>query len=217
MANDTKPTTNAPVASLFTKVTKTSNIIGSVQSVINLPKIVVVNKFDEDSAKKFYDDMSEAENADQDVIPIVVDSYGGSVYSLLAMIDCLRSSKKKIATISLSKSMSCGAVLLSCGHEGLRFASPSSTILIHDVSSWAYGKVLDIKVDAKETSRLNTKIYSIMNKNTGHKRGYFQKLVHTKGHADWFMTPEEAVSHNLVNYIRIPKFQIRLSAEVTFE
>jgi ATP-dependent Clp protease protease subunit len=209
--------TCAPVSNLFTNVTKTSNITGSVNTIINLPKIVMVNRFDEVSAKQFYTDMSEAENSDQNIIPIVIDSYGGAVYSLLAMIDCIRSSKKKIATISLSKSMSCGAVLLTCGDEGLRFASPSATILIHDVSSWTYGKVLDLKVDAKETSRLNTKIYGIMNKNTGHKAKYFQNIVQEKGHADWYITPEEAKSHNIVNHVRIPRFNIKLSADVTFE
>jgi ATP-dependent Clp protease protease subunit len=46
------------------------------------PAIVKVNKFTEESAKKFHQEMAMAHNSGQKVIPIVIDSYGGQVYSL---------------------------------------------------------------------------------------------------------------------------------------
>jgi ATP-dependent Clp protease, protease subunit len=205
---------NSSCTPIFTTVCKDKAIKGKVDDIVNLPKIVVVNKFNEESAKQFYQDMTEAENSDQDIIPVVIDSYGGQVYTLLAMVDYLRASKKKIATISISKSMSCGAVLFSCGTDGYRFVTPMSTILIHDVSSWVYGKVEDIKIKAQEVERLNNMIYEIMDRNCGHEAGYFQKIVHDKkGHADWFLTPEEAVEHKLANHIRIPRFEVTISTE----
>lgn len=205
---------NGSNGTIFTRIKKDHNIKGKVEDIVNLPKVVLVNDFNEEAAKKFYSDMAAAENADQDIIPIVIDSYGGVVYSLFAMIDCIKASKKKIATISVSKSMSCGSVLLSCGHEGYRFCSPMSTILIHDVSSWHYGKVKEIEADAEETIRLNNTFYHLMDRNCGHEEGYFQKIVHDKkGHADWYLTAEEAKKHNLVNHIRIPHFEVTISTE----
>ena len=203
--------------SIFTKLVKSPLINGKVEELIKVPEVVLVNKFTEESAKKFYEDMNAAENSPQDIIPIFIDSYGGAVYSLLAMIDCIRSSKKKVATVVLSKAMSCGAILLSCGHEGLRFAAPTATVLIHDISSWATGKVEEIKVEAAEAERLNNMIYHLLDDNTGHEQGYYQKIVHDhKGHADWFLTPDEAKVHNLVNHIRVPKFEVTLSVETKF-
>ena len=198
---------------LFTNIKRSPLINGKIEDLVKLPKIVLVNKFNEESAKQFYIDMAEAENNPQDVIPIFIDSYGGSVYSLFAMIDCIKYSKKKICTVALSKAMSCGAILLSCGHDGLRFAAPMATILIHDVSSFTFGKVEDIKTDAAEADRLNNVFYKLMDTNTGHEEGYYQKIVHDKSHADWYLTPDDAKYHNLVNHIRIPKFEVNLSVE----
>ena len=198
--------------SIFTKVIK-HNVHHVDEKTCTMPVVVQVNNFTEESAAKFYGDMSKAENTDQEIIPIVIDSFGGQIYSLFAMIDCIRASKKKIATVCVGKSMSCGAVLLSCGHDGYRFGSPMSTMLIHDASGHEWGKVEEIKMGAAEIDRLNKSFYNIMDRNCGHEEGYFQKLVHEKSHADWFLTPEEAKLHNLINHIRLPKIEITVSAE----
>ncbi len=54
------------------------------------PVIINVNKFDEESAKDFRDKMSMAHNTGQKVIPVVIDSYGGQVYSLMSMIASIK-------------------------------------------------------------------------------------------------------------------------------
>ena len=63
------------------------------------PVIIRVNKFDEQSAKDFSHSMASAHNTGQKVIPVIIDSYGGQVYSLLAMIASVKSSELPIATI----------------------------------------------------------------------------------------------------------------------
>jgi|SRR5690606_3884259 len=199
---------------IFTRIKKDPTIIGKVDELIDLPKIILVNDFDEDSAKKFYSDFTDAENSDQDTILIVIDSYGGYLYSLLPMVDLIKSSKKKIATLCLGKSMSCGAVLLSCGMDGYRFISPYSTVMIHDVSSLARGKNEEIKADSAEAERLNNLIYKLMDNNCGHPEGYFQKLVHDRSHADWYLTAQAAIEHKMANHIRIPNFEVTIKAEI---
>ena len=77
------------------------------------PVIIRVNKFDEKSAKEFQHQMAQAHNTGQKVIPIVIDSYGGQVYSLMAMISAIKHSEIPIATIVEGKAMSCGAILFS--------------------------------------------------------------------------------------------------------
>lgn len=202
---------------MFSIFRKDPNIKFRPEDLVTNPKVIVVNKFTEESAKQFYADMSEAENTYQEIIPVIIDSYGGHVYSLLAMIDCIKASKKKIATVSLGKSMSCGSILFSCGTEGYRFISPLSTIMIHDVSNWTGGKLEELKADTKEAERLNELVFKMMDRNCGQEEGYFQKIIHDhKGHADWYLTAEEAVAHKLANHIRIPRFEITISTEIKF-
>ena len=181
------------------------------------PVIIRVNKFDEDSAKKFSLDMAAAHNSGQKIIPVVIDSYGGQVYSLMAMIAAIRASEKPIATIIEGKAMSCGAVLFSFGEEGLRFMDPDATIMIHDVSSMDFGKVEELKASAREADRLNTKIYTMMARNCGKKDDYFMKIVDKKKHADWFLDAEEAKKHDLANQLRIPKLDIRIDVKIDLE
>ena len=84
--------------------------------------------------------MALAHSTGQKVIPVVIDSYGGQVYSLMSMIAAIESAELPVATIVEGKAMSCGAVLLSFGEQGMRFADPHATVMIHDVSSGGYGK-----------------------------------------------------------------------------
>jgi len=181
------------------------------------PVIIRVNKFDEDSAKKFDQEIAQAHNTGQKVIPIVIDSYGGQVYSLMAMISAIKHADLPIATIVEGKAMSCGAILFSFGEQGLRFMDPDATVMIHDVSSMEHGKVEEIKASAEETERLNQKIYTMMARNCGKRDDYFLKLVHKRGHADWFLDAAETKKHGLANQLRIPKINIQVSVAIDFE
>jgi len=181
------------------------------------PIIIRVNKFDDDSAKKFQQEIAQAHNTGQAVIPVIIDSYGGQVYSLMTMISAIKHAEIPVATIVEGKAMSCGAVLLSFGETGMRFADPDATIMIHDVSSGVYGKVEEMKADVKEAERLDEKIYTMMARNCGKKDDYFKKKVFTKKHADWYMDATEAKKHGLVNQLRVPKFNISVDVKIDFE
>ena len=181
------------------------------------PIIIRVNKFDEESAKEFTDAMSRAQNTGQTVIPIVIDSYGGQVYSLMSMIAAIKASRVPVATIIEGKAMSCGAILFSFGSEGKRYMDPDATLMIHDVSSGAWGKVEEIKADAKEVERLNKKVYEMMARNCGKPSDYFLKLVHEKGHADWYLDANDAKGHNLANELRIPTLTCKIDLNYTLD
>ena len=199
------------------------NFIADVASQIKTvelkvdPVIIRVNKFDEESAKEFVSQMSIAQNTGQTIIPVVIDSYGGQVYSLMAMIAAIRSSRVPVATIVEGKAMSCGAILFSFGAEGMRFMDPDATLMIHDVSSGAWGKVEELKADARESERLNKKVYEMMARNCGKSPDYFLKIVHEKGHADWFIDSQEAKQHGLANELRLPTLTCKIDLKYTLE
>jgi len=181
------------------------------------PIIVRVNKFDEENAKAFHNQVAAAHNTGQKIIPVVIDSYGGQVYSLMAMISAIQYSEIPIATIIEGKAMSCGAILFTFGEQGLRFIDPNATVMIHDVSSMDFGKVEELKAGAEEADRLNTKIYGMMARNCGKKDDYFMKIVDKKKHADWFLDAAAAKKHGLANHIRVPKMHISIGVDIDFE
>ena len=135
----------------------------------------------------------------------------------MSMISAIKSSDIPVATIVEGKAMSCGAVLLSFGEQGLRFADENATIMIHDVSSGGRGKIEELKADVAEADRLDEKIFTMMARNCGKKDDYFKKKVFNKKHADWFMGAEEAKRHGLVNHIRVPKMTVKVDVDIEFE
>ncbi len=181
------------------------------------PTIIRVNKFDEESAKKFAAEMAQAHNTGQKVIPVVIDSYGGQVYSLMAMISAIKHAELPVATIVEGKAMSCGAILFSFGTQGYRFMDPDATLMIHDVSSMDMGKVEELKAGALEADRLNNIVYTMMAQNCGKPDGYFMKIVDKKKHADWFLDSKQSKRHGMANHLRVPKISIKVTVDIDFE
>ena len=190
-----------------------SPLLKEKKFIEDLPVIIRVRKFDEAAAKEFSEQMSLAQNTGQPVVPVIIDSYGGQVYSLMSMISDIRHSKVDVATIVQGKAMSCGALLFSFGKEEMRYMDPDATLMIHDVSSMRWGKVEEIKASAEETERLNRKVYMMMAENCGHHKDYFLDIVHKKGHADWFLDTADAINHKLANHAHIPTLKITTKVE----
>jgi ATP-dependent Clp protease, protease subunit len=178
------------------------------------PIIARVTKFDEEGAKQLAIDVSLAHDTGQPVFPVLIDSYGGQVYSLLEMISLLSSCKMPVITICEGKAMSCGACLFGFGKE--RYMSEDATLMIHPVSNWSHGKVEDIKADAKETERLNKLIFTRLAKQVGHKDDYFLKLIDEKKQAEWYLTAKDAKKHNLCTHVGVPEIRVEVKVEYSF-
>lgn len=199
---------------MFWKINQDSNI--KEAELRYNPVIITVNEFNEDAAQKFCSDMAKAQNSGQPIIPIVIDSYGGQVYSLLRMIDCINSSEVPVATIVEGKAMSCGVILATCGSEGNRFIGANATLMVHDVSSGSFGKNSEIQASAEETNRLNDKIYKILSDNTGNSVKWFHKKIMERGRADWFLEPEEAIELGFSDHVGVPSLEVNMGVTYKF-
>lgn len=180
------------------------------------PVIIRVNKFDEDSAAEFAQKVGIAHNTGQKIIPVVIDSYGGQVYSLMSMIASIKNSEIPVATIVEGKAMSCGVILASCGTKGHRYITEDATLMIHDVSSFSHGKNSEIQASADETSRLNKKIYEILAENSGKTVKWFHKKIMKRGRADWFVDPNRAIEIGLADHVGLPKLHIDVKVDINF-
>ena len=85
--------------------TKISSLIKDVE-LRKSPVIVTVNTFDEKSAKEFQQQVAQAHNTGQRIIPVIIDSYGGQVYSLMSMISAINYAE----LLLLSKERQCRVV-----------------------------------------------------------------------------------------------------------
>ena len=85
------------------------------------------------------------------------------------------------------------------------------------MSTGAFGKIEEVKADAKEAERLNKKVYEMMARNCGKPNDYFLKLVHDRGHADWYLDSQEAKGHNLANELRIPTLTCKVDLKYTLD
>lgn len=187
--------------------------LGQDDFTIRKPITVTINEFDEKSTKEFFTSCEEALETGQNLIPVIIDSYGGEVYSLLAMIDYIKQSKIPIMTICSGKACSCGSILLSCGHPGYRYANPHSSIMIHDLSSVIYGKYNDMEIDLKESKRLNSLIFKILDENCKQKSGFFAHKLDKINKADLWLTADKAKEYRLIDQVGSPDLTYKISAE----
>ncbi len=191
-------------------------MIEEIKDIMDDPRIVRVNSFNEDALEEFEIDLDKAHATGQPVIPVVIDSYGGSSYGLLGMIAAVESCRLPVATIVTSKAMSAGAVLFSFGTDGYRFMHPHATLMIHDCFTTMEGKVEDIKADSRQMDVLNAKMYQRMAEHCGLEANYFAELVRQHHHVDWYLDAKEAKKHKLANHLRVPKFEISIGLDIKF-
>ena len=138
----------------------------------------------------------ESEDPDKD-ISIYINSPGGSVYSGLAIYDTMNFIKPDVQTICVGIAMSMGALLLSGGAEGKRFALPNAKILIHQVSSSFQGQATDIEIHAKEIIDVRRRLDEILAKHTGQDLEKVSKDMER----DYFMSSEEAREYGIIDRV----------------
>lgn len=183
----------------------------------NRVEVVHINDFNEEEVEKFFKQTKKCYEHNEGLIPVYIDSSGGSVHSAFAMGDILRSFKEAtILTCAIGKAMSAGSFLLTFGDEGKRLASPSSTIMIHQASSCESGKTKEIINDTKELERINNLFLETISKNCGQPKKYFSELIDQYKNVDIYLTPQDAKKHNIINKVGIPHFEIKERIKIIF-
>ena len=130
-------------------------------------------------------------------ISVYVNSPGGSVTAGLAIYDTMQFVKCPVATYCIGQAASMGAVLLTAGAKGRRFALPNARIMIHQPWGGAEGKASDIEITAKEILRLKEILNGILAKHSGQKLADVVKDTDR----DHFMSAEEAKEWGLIDEV----------------
>ena len=130
-------------------------------------------------------------------IKLYINSPGGVIYDGLAIIDTMNYIEPDVQTIGIGLQASMGAMLLSAGAKGKRFALPNARIMIHQPSSGTEGKVTDQEIALKEAVFLKKQLAEMLAKNTGQK---LEKVVKDMDRDNW-MSAEEAKAYGLIDKV----------------
>lgn len=130
-------------------------------------------------------------------IKLYINSPGGSVYDGLAIIDTMNYIEPDVQTIGIGLQASMGAMLLSCGAKGKRFALPNARIMIHQPSSGTEGKITDQEIALREGIYLKEVLAEMMAKNTGKPVAQIEKDMDR----DNWMSAQEAKEYGLIDEV----------------
>jgi ATP-dependent Clp protease protease subunit len=138
----------------------------------------------------------EAENPEKD-INIYINSPGGSVTSGMSIYDTMSYIKPDISTLCIGQASSMGAILLTGGTKGKRFALPNSRVMIHQPLGGFQGQATDIEIHTQEILKIKTKLNEILSLHSGQKID--QVIKDTE--RDNFMSGEEAAKYGLIDKV----------------
>lgn len=130
-------------------------------------------------------------------IQLYVNSPGGSVTAGLAIIDTMNHIKNDVSTVCVGMAASMGALILSCGEKGKRFALPNAEVMIHQPLGGAQGQASDIEITAKHILKTRDRINKILAKNTGKALKDIEKDVDR----DNFMLADEAKKYGIIDKV----------------
>lgn len=138
----------------------------------------------------------ESENPDKD-ISIYINSPGGSVTSGMAVYDTMQFVKPQVSTLCIGFAASMGALLLTGGAPGKRYALTNSRMMIHQPLGGFQGQATDIDIHAREILKTRELVNRIMARHTGQPIERIQEDTER----DRFMNSEEGVAYGLIDQV----------------
>ncbi|MCA9120107.1 MAG: ATP-dependent Clp endopeptidase proteolytic subunit ClpP [Planctomycetaceae bacterium] len=130
-------------------------------------------------------------------IHLYVNSPGGSVSAGLAIYDTMQFVTCDVATYCIGQAASMGAVLLTAGAAGKRFALPNARIMIHQPLAGMQGTAAEIDIHAREFKRIKQKMNEILLKHTGQSL----EKIEQDTDRDCFMSAEQSVEYHLIDKV----------------
>ena len=138
----------------------------------------------------------EAEDPDKD-IHLYINSPGGVVTACMAIYDTRQYIKPDVSTICVGSAASMGAVLLTAGAKGKRFALPHARVMIHQPLGGVQGQASEIEIHAREILRMREELNGIL----ASRSGQDIEVVARDTDRDNFMSAQDAVEYGLIDEV----------------
>ena len=138
--------------------------------------------------------MSDDPKAD---IHLYINSPGGSITAGMAIYDTMQFVSCDVATYCIGQAASMGAVLLTAGAKGKRYALPNARIMIHQPLAGMQGTAREVEIHVEELRRIKQRMNEIMIEHTGHTL----EKIEEDTDRDRFMSADESVEYGLVDKV----------------
>lgn len=138
----------------------------------------------------------EAEDPDKD-IHLYINSPGGVVTAGMAIFDTMQYIKPDVSTICVGSAASMGAVLLTAGAKGKRYALPHARVMIHQPLGGVQGQASEIEIHAREILRMREELNAIL----AERSGQDIDVVARDTDRDNFMSAQDALDYGLIDQI----------------
>lgn len=138
--------------------------------------------------------MSDDPKAD---IHLYINSPGGSITAGMAIYDTMQFVSCDVATYCIGQAASMGAVLLTAGAAGKRYALPNARIMIHQPLAGMQGTAREVEIHVEELRRIKKRMNEIMIDHTGHSL----EKIEEDTDRDRFMSAEEAKEYQLIDKV----------------
>ncbi|MGM0654584.1 MAG: ATP-dependent Clp endopeptidase proteolytic subunit ClpP [Thermodesulfobacteriota bacterium] len=150
----------------------------------------------------------ESEDPEKD-INFYINSPGGVVTAGMAIYDTIQYIKPDVATVCIGQAASMGALLLTAGASGKRFALPNARIMIHQPLGGAQGQATDIKIQATEILRMKDSLNEIISRHTGQD---IEKVA-ADTERDFFMSGQQALEYGIIDRVVSDRSQFEEASE----
>lgn len=138
----------------------------------------------------------EAEDPDKD-IHLYINSPGGVVTAGMAIYDTMQYIKPDVSTICVGSAASMGAVLLTAGAKGKRYALPHARVMIHQPLGGVQGQASEIEIHAREILRMREELNGLLASHSGQPID----VIDRDTDRDNFMSAEDAVKYGLIDEV----------------
>lgn len=138
----------------------------------------------------------EQEDASKD-ITLYINSPGGSVTAGMAILDTMNFIKPDVSTVCVGMAASMGAMLLSAGEKGKRYALPNSEIMIHQPLGGIEGQASDIAITAEHILKIKKKLEDMLVDATGQSHEKIKKDMDR----DFWMDADQSKKYGIIDKI----------------
>jgi ATP-dependent Clp protease protease subunit len=139
---------------------------------------------------------NRSEERSKDPISVIIDSFGGDVYSTLGIIDFIENLDVPVNTIARGRCMSAAAIILACG-TGERMSSKRTSLMLHNSSGGSIGTANQIRISIEHHDKLDNELYSLLASKTKKDIPWWKDTLRN----DYYVNSEEALELGLIDLI----------------
>lgn len=191
---------------------------------ISYPNSFYLTEFSTFAIKSLQIKINEAIDNSQGVFPIHIESFGGDISALKAILSILSAAKRKgikIATITAGHACSAGAFVFCFGDDNFRFMGDHAQLMIHgiQVHGQLEGRASEQNQFFNELIKDEQELLQIISSHLkgARNKDWLKKELHKRKDIDWYISAKEALDLGLCNHIGLPTFSLKLTTEISVD